>query len=187
LDIVHLAVHGRGDARQGGQARLLFADAQWVSFDVLAELNWHTRLVIFSGCGTGIAGPRHGNELVGVARAAAEAGAVSVLATLWPVDDEMTYHFMVAFHQELRNRWNDPEIDLLAALDTARTALRGQLPTTGTKPRARNGRDIQLDPSLVPTPAVDRDTEELLTWAPFVLFGDPVLSRANTTGRLIES
>jgi CHAT domain-containing protein len=180
LDVIHLAIHGRGDTRRGGRASLLFADGsgghEWVPFDRLAALTWRTRLVVFSGCGTGIVGPHQGNELVGVARAAAEAGVASVLATLWPVADEAAETFMVAFYTELHRQWQSPAIDLLAALDTARDALRTRLAASLPGGRRRDGRDVLLQADdAQPVVEVDGATEELLLWGPFVLFGEPVL------------
>lgn len=180
LDIVHLAVHGRGDTRRGGRASLLFADGkggqEWVPFETLAELSWRTRLVIFSGCGTGIVGPQHGSELVGVARAAAEAGAASVIATLWPVDDEMAGRFMIEFHAELCRRWRLGTVDLLATLDMARHVVRARLPAA-MGDRRRDGRDVPPEDTLPVRPQVTGTTGELLLWGPFVLFGDPLLRR----------
>ena len=42
--------------------------------------------------------------VVGMARAFLFAGARSVLATLWAIDDEATQVFMKRFYQHLRNR-----------------------------------------------------------------------------------
>ena len=103
--LVHLAVHGRGDTRRGPRGSLAFSDArggtEWVPFEQLAALPWSAELVVFSGCSTAVAGPRFGHELVSVARAAAERGAATVLACLWPVGDEPASALMTAFYREL--------------------------------------------------------------------------------------
>ncbi len=104
LDVVHLAVHGRGDAHRGGRASLLLSDGsggtEWVAFEELAAFHWRAELVVFSGCSTAVAGPRQGFGLVSVAHAAAERGAAAVIACLWPVGDAAARIFMTAFYKE---------------------------------------------------------------------------------------
>src|SRR5262249_37895219 len=105
LDIVHLAMHGRGDPRRGGRSSLLLAngagDTEWVNFGELITFDWKVNLVVFSGCSTGVTGPQHGHQLIGVASAAMEAGAAAVIGCLWPVGDEAAKLFMTVLYQSL--------------------------------------------------------------------------------------
>jgi tetratricopeptide (TPR) repeat protein len=181
FDIVHLALHGRGDARRGGRASLLLGDGrggtEWVAFDELAALQWRAELVVFSGCSTAVAGPRLGHELVGVARAAAERGAASVVACLWPVGDEATKIFMMAFFRELIARRIEGSVDLRIVLDVARKSLCTWLRQTSAAgaPR-RDGRSVR--PKLIESmekSEVDSVVADALAWAPFILLGDPIL------------
>lgn len=135
--------------------------------------------MVFSGCGTGVSGPQYGNELVGVALAATEAGAGAVLATLWPVDDWTTGRFMAAFYTELHRHRHEPTVDLLAVLDVARTAVRAELAVAPAKGHRRDGRDlvIETDGAVAPR-EFDGDLAAQQLWAPFVIFGDPVLRHA---------
>jgi CHAT domain-containing protein/tetratricopeptide (TPR) repeat protein len=180
LDIVHLAVHGRGDVRRGGRASLLFASGggvEWVPFDRLARLRWRARLVVFSGCSTAVNGPRQGAELVGVARAALEAGAGAVVASLWPVGDEAAMVAMVAFYESLGRRFAAGVTDIRLALDDARHALRSWLRNQHDGPRrARDGREWPTEGSVAPTgtPVVSNEVAQALQWAPFVLIGNPI-------------
>lgn len=176
LDIVHLALHGRGDAARGVRASLLFADGfgsvQWVPFEALARGEpWRVNLVVFSGCSTGVAGPLLGHEMVSVARAALEAGAASVLACLWPVNDSLAAAFMTRFHTALAERRVHGEADLREIVDTVRAGLETDCPLDAAAHR-RDGRTHALAAAGdAGTGAVDG--------APFVLLGLPRLGAAS--------
>ncbi len=183
LDIVHLAVHGRGDVRRGGRASLLFAadtpsGVEWVPFDALAQLPWRARLVVFSGCSTAVTGPRQGSELVGVARAALEAGAGAVIASLWPVGDEPAKVMMTAFYRSLRAHLDAGVTDIRVPLDDARGELRSWLQTTDRGDRhARDGREWPVEgppPAAPGHPPPEPTVANALEWAPFVLVGNPL-------------
>ncbi len=60
-----------------------------------------TYLVTLSACNTGLGEPSpEGN--FGIQRGFQEAGAQTVLASLWPIDDEATRDFMISFYRRLR-------------------------------------------------------------------------------------
>ena len=76
--LLHLALHGRGDARHGQRGSLLFSDGagatEWI--DSLRRF-WkaaNVSLVAPSGCSTAVTGPAHGYELVSLAHNVIEAG-----------------------------------------------------------------------------------------------------------------
>ncbi|TDN93257.1 CHAT domain-containing tetratricopeptide repeat protein [Microbacterium sp. BK668] len=196
VEIVHLAVHGRADARRGGRAGLLFAGneggAQWARFDDLAVLPWRARLIVFSGCSTAVGGPRDGRGLYGIAQLATRAGALSTIASLWPVNDRSAAVFMIEFYSALsRARDGQDQVDLRAVMDAARSGLRRWLsgepasqassdigrPVGDATAHARDGRDLTpVDSQLgIPVTVREPETRDLLHWAPFVLIGDPVL------------
>jgi tetratricopeptide (TPR) repeat protein len=189
LDVVHLAVHGRSDVRRGGRASLRFADGRggvrWVPFSELAALPWRARLVVFSGCGTGVSGRQLDSGLAGIAQAAAEGGATSVLASLWPVDDLVTAQYMDAFYHALAGQTGRSAADLLQIMDVSRDSLRaGTIAARAGsaargQSRRRDGRGIHLAPDdqaadlAEPVGVIG----EMLDWGPFVLFGNPALPR----------
>ena len=60
------------------------------------------KLVVLSCCHSG-EGEIKAEGVVGIARAFLGAGARSVVASLWAIDDEATMEFMKSFYQHIRN------------------------------------------------------------------------------------
>lgn len=191
LDVVHLAVHGRSDVRRGGRGSLLLADpaqgpARWVPFDALARLPWRAQLIVLSGCSTAVGGPRDGVGLYGVAQAAAEAGATTVLASLWPVEDEAARRLMIALHTELARRRaaGEESVDLRVVLRDAAGATSVPAPGAAGAPVAaggpsdpvRSGREFGL-PGLTPPalPAIGPEVRAALRDGAFLVLGTPML------------
>ncbi|MDB5361021.1 MAG: hypothetical protein JWO51_2318 [Rhodospirillales bacterium] len=171
IDVVHLAVHGRGNPRRGSQSSLMFAThdggTELVDLETLAARAWPVRLVVLSGCSTGLGGLRDGRELVSVAGQILRSGAKAVVASLWSVGDENARLVMRAFHAALRDAPADAR-DFRLALDTARGAIAAE--NMSTAGRIRDGRDIL--PEDAPTvPAGAQATD--LDWASFVVVGQP--------------
>ena len=105
--VIHLAAHGISNELEPERAALLFApgreseDGLWQAREIR-----HTRLkadaVVLSACETG-SGRLQGQEgVMNLARAFLTAGAKSVVASLWAVDDRSTATVMESFYQHLR-------------------------------------------------------------------------------------
>jgi CHAT domain-containing protein/tetratricopeptide (TPR) repeat protein len=174
-DIVHLAVHGRGDPKRGARASVLLAapdgDTEWVPFDGLTTMGWRARLVVFSGCSTAVAGRRDGRYLSSVADAAAETGAAAVIACLWPVEDSAARTFMTAFYAALVEHRAAGRLDLRDAFSRASHALRQATDEiAGSHTRRRDGRTASDQ-----RPFANGAVERALIWAPFILVGDPIV------------
>jgi CHAT domain-containing protein len=120
---------------------LLRVAAQWIPFDRLAAMSWRSQLIVFSSCSTGAGGPRDGRGLCGVAQAATQAGATSVVASLWPVDDDAANRLMVRYHTILRQRRDngDALADLREILRSARDEARGEQSPDPARPTSRDG------------------------------------------------
>ncbi|SOE87077.1 CHAT domain-containing protein [Burkholderia sp. YR290] len=178
-DVVHLAVHGRGDPRFGGRSSLLLAnddgDARWVDFESLSVLPWEARVVVFSGCSTGLLDRQHGYELLSIANAALESGAVSVVASLWPVNDLYAKEFMVAFYHAFQRARQSGPADLRVILNEARHAAVGSLQKTPDGRRRDGSRHFAKVQSEEAGQLGDLAIEEALHWASFCLFGAPVI------------
>ena len=133
LDVVHFACHIVFDAANPLQSGIVLArepgdDAATspllTAQDILG-LRLHTDLVLLNGCVSGASVRKPGDELLGLCRAWLYAGAASVLASLWPVDDVSSGILMALFASELRlgSGAPDPSITKAEALRRAQSYL----------------------------------------------------------------
>jgi CHAT domain-containing protein len=177
--IVHVSVHGRADMLHGGRSGLLFADAelgsQWVGIDALAAQPWSAALVVFSGCSTGVVGFRHGTEMLSAPYSALEAGASTVIASLWPVDDEAAKRLMICFYKRLQAGLKTGPVDVRELLDEARRETAPPAGDGSQQPR-RDGRQFRpLGAGDQKAQPVNAATKQALSWAAFCVFGNPLL------------
>lgn len=106
--VIHLAAHGVSNEKEPDRAALLLApgssgeDGLWQSREIRgARLN--ADVVVLSACETGT-GRLQGQEgIMNLARAFLTAGAKSVVASLWSVDDRSTATLMSMFYEHLSN------------------------------------------------------------------------------------
>ena len=114
--LLYLATHAvfRPDAPAFSYLEL--ADGRLETADI-RKLELDAALVVLSACETGV-GHLSGNELIGLVRAFIAAGACSVLATHWAVDDEATAHLMRTVGQGFRDG-----LDVATALGRAQRRL----------------------------------------------------------------
>ena len=92
---IHLAAHGSPDGIYLGGAtksegKLSLADVQ--------RLRLRARLVVLSACNS-FRGELRSDGVVGIARAFMVAGAQTIVASMWPVDDAATLSFMTRFYE----------------------------------------------------------------------------------------
>ena len=78
-------------------------------------------LVVLSACETALGSQSRGDELVGLARAFLYAGTPTVVASLWPVEDQATEALMTAFHRRVQAGEG-----IAAALAEAQAEVRSQ-------------------------------------------------------------
>lgn len=98
--LLHVAAHGRHRADAPLQSAVRLADG-WLRAAELRSLDLVGTTVVLSGCRTGASPARGGREQGGFVRAALEAGAAEVVASLWSVDDPATERLMCALHERL--------------------------------------------------------------------------------------
>src|SRR5580700_3473671 len=98
---VHIATHGyfRQDNPMFSSIRL---GSSHLSLYDMAHLQLPVELVVLSGCATGLNVVTPGDELIGLMRGLLQAGAQSLVLSLWDVHDASTKDFMIAFYARLQ-------------------------------------------------------------------------------------
>jgi len=99
--IVHVATHGqfRQDNPLFSSIRL---STSYLSVYDLYQFRLPAELITLSGCATGLNAVAAGDELIGLARGLFQAGAQSLLLSLWDVHDASTANFMCRFYGHLQ-------------------------------------------------------------------------------------
>ena len=120
--IVHIATHGyfRQDNPMFSSIRL---GGSYLSLYDLYNLKLPAELVTLSGCATGLNVVRPGDEVVGLVRGLLQAGAHSLVLSLWDVHDRSTKEFMISFYTRLQQGLSKP-----LALQGAMVELRERYP-----------------------------------------------------------
>jgi len=122
---VHLATHGIVDEQAPLFSALLTSPAEGqpsrVSLFELTSRRIRARLVVLSACETGLGKLFAGDEVAGLTRALLEAGAETVVASLWKVSDESTATLMAEFHRRRQAGTNSAQALREAALSVRRT------------------------------------------------------------------
>jgi CHAT domain-containing protein len=120
--IVHIATHGyfRQDNPMFSSIRL--GDSYLRLYD-LYHFKLPCELVVLSGCATGRNTVTPGDELMGLVRGLLQAGAQSLMLSLWDVHDASTRDFMIAFYSRLAQGMAKP-----LAMQGAMAEIRGICP-----------------------------------------------------------
>jgi CHAT domain-containing protein len=71
-------------------------------WEIFEQMHLNADLVVLSGCETALGEEDGGEGLMGLARAFQYAGARTVLASLWSVNDLATSELMIRFYKHLR-------------------------------------------------------------------------------------
>jgi len=120
-------------------------------WEIFERVRLDADLVVLSACDTGLGEEQGGEGLIGLTRAFQYAGARTVMASLWSVQDQATSELMIRFYKHLRAGLSKDE-----ALRQAQTELiRGPIEVVN-----ENGEKTLLDASAP------------YFWAGFQLYGD---------------
>ena len=101
-DVLHLACHAEFRSDNPMFSALHLQDGP-LTVESVESLKLKPGIVVLSACESGLAELGSGDEMVGLVRAFLVAGAARVVASLWPVDDEVTADFMAIFYGALCN------------------------------------------------------------------------------------
>ena len=106
--VVHIATHGyfRQDNPMFSSIRL---GTSHLSLYDLSYLQLPADLIVLSGCATGLNVVSPGDELMGLVRGLLQAGAQSLVLSLWDVHDESTKEFMIGFYTRLQAGLSKPK------------------------------------------------------------------------------
>jgi CHAT domain-containing protein len=99
--MVHIATHGyfRQDNPMFSSIRL---GSSHLSLYDISHLQLPAELIVLSGCATGLNVVTPGDEVMGLVRGLLQAGAQSLILSLWDVHDESTKEFMIGFYTRLQ-------------------------------------------------------------------------------------
>jgi CHAT domain-containing protein len=105
-DVLHLASHAFFDRTDPlGSTILLAADDKndgHLTASEVFQLDTKTWITVLSACETGLSYVSRGDELIGFTRAFLYSGTLSILSTLWPVDDKSTAYLMEKFYSAVK-------------------------------------------------------------------------------------
>lgn len=120
--ILHLAAHGIFRRDNPMFSALQLADTRLSMLD-LNRMRLNVELLTLSACSTGLTVAVGGDELLGLMRGFLQAGARSLLVTLWEIDDTSTKEFMRRFYREVGRGSS-----LAAAVQSAMREVRERYP-----------------------------------------------------------
>jgi CHAT domain-containing protein len=99
--LIHIATHGRFRQDNPMFSSIRLGDSFLSLYD-LYSLKLPAELITLSGCSTGLNVVAEGDELIGLARGLLQAGAQSLVLSLWDVHDKSTAEFMQSFYKLLQ-------------------------------------------------------------------------------------
>jgi CHAT domain-containing protein len=122
-DILHIASHAELNSRSPLFSRILLSPNQngnqGLEVREIYDLNLkRTNLVMLSACETQLGAQSRGDEIVGLNRAFIYAGASTVIASLWRVDDRATSLLMRSFYAHLKRGMGKAEALRMAQSET---------------------------------------------------------------------
>jgi CHAT domain-containing protein/predicted negative regulator of RcsB-dependent stress response len=126
--ILHFATHGLLDPKRPERSGLILSTVNregraqngFVGLQDIYSLRAPVDLVVLSACRTGLGKDMRGEGLVGLTRGFMYAGASSVVASLWKVDDEATAELMKQFYTNMLHKGMTPAEALRAAQNSIR-------------------------------------------------------------------
>jgi CHAT domain-containing protein len=126
-DIIHIATHaivGSGDAPSAIVLSGPAGTDVFLSATEIAGLRLKAQVVFLSCCGSALGQASEGEGLVSVGRAFLFAGARCVIASIWPVEDQLTATFVGLFYDQLFGG-DVPGIALHSARETLKNPAAG--------------------------------------------------------------
>lgn len=106
FNIIHFSTHAKADNKNGDYSQVYFTKLDSLTERVLYAKDLYgiplnADMVVFSACETNKGELKNGEGIISLARGATYAGARSVIASAWQVNDERTKDLMIAFYKQL--------------------------------------------------------------------------------------
>jgi CHAT domain-containing protein len=114
-DLLHVSGHARFDHRSSERSGFVLADGGMFSPRDALKLRMNAHLAVLSGCESGRFNVEAADELTGVASSLLAAGMRSIVATSWPIPDNVTPILIDEFYNGLLGQ----QINIASALRTA--------------------------------------------------------------------
>lgn len=174
--ILHIATHGQFIPGRPDESFLVLGTGEPLKITDIRTLQdlANIHLVVLSACETALGGPdRDGIEIAGISYYFLNAGAKSVMATLWLVNDGSTSLLMQRFYSNLAHGTAQHPITKTQALRQAQLSLlRGESSTASDNDQ--RGIGIEAPPGIQrPTIGSTRSSfTHPYYWAPFILIGN---------------
>jgi CHAT domain-containing protein len=134
--ILHFATHGVLDPKRPERSGFFLSMVDttgrsqngFITMQDVYRLHAPVDLVVLSACRTGLGKDVRGEGLIGLTRGFMYAGASSVVASLWKVDDEATAELMKHFYANMLQKGMRPAEALRAAQNTLRESPQWKSP-----------------------------------------------------------
>jgi CHAT domain-containing protein/predicted negative regulator of RcsB-dependent stress response len=134
--ILHFATHGLLDPKRPEHSGLILSTVNsdgkaqdgFLTLQDIYNLHAPVDLVVLSACRTGLGKEIKGEGLIGLTRGFMYAGASSVVASLWKVDDEATSELMKRFYANMLQGGQTPAAALREAQNSIRQEPRWRSP-----------------------------------------------------------
>lgn len=162
--ILHFATHGLFDPKNPKKLGFYLSmvdeagkdQAGFITMQDVYNLRVPVSLVVLSACRTGLGEDVRGEGLIGLTRGFMHAGASSVVASLWKVDDEATAELMKYFYTNMLKKRMRPATALREAQNTLRQIPQWQSPHfwAGFTLQGEFKEPIKLPPPTTASPSV---------------------------------
>lgn len=176
--VCHIASHARLDPNSPERSYILLAPGEGEDGHLTVEEIYglsldRSPLITLAACRTAVSVRSEGGELIGISDAFLAAGANSILATLWPVDDTAAEQVIKRFYARLRSA------PAAVALRLAQLDVMALGPVQGSTGVTRDLVESPPDKGPLSAQGVEgspaaqaEDYAHPYFWAPFVLIGD---------------